>query len=163
MSRTDAHSTANNTAKRRAKRRACSSSSAGLTLVELLIVLFIVGLGWFTLLPRLDPTRPAGGNAPLHEMNVFLDQVRDAAVQGGRFQVIRLDPATGVLAWNETTHSLPHPPGRCILNDSPCPHPAAHFRVYPQGHMDRLQLDFTSGERWTTADLDVRLTNEFRP
>jgi len=45
-------------------------NTAGLTLVELLIVLFIVGLGWFTLLPRLDPTRPSGSSAPLHEMNV---------------------------------------------------------------------------------------------
>lgn len=146
-----------------ARSRTCPRCCAGLTLVELLIVLFIVGLGWFTLLPRLDPTRPSGSNVPLHEMNVFLDQVRVAAVQVGRLQVIRLDPATGALSWNESTHRLPHPPSRCILNDSPCPHPAARFRVYPQGHMDRLQLDFISGERWATADLDARLVNEFRP
>ncbi|WP_031386766.1 MULTISPECIES: Tfp pilus assembly protein FimT/FimU [Desulfonatronum] len=142
---------------------ASPQSNAGLTLVELLIVLFIVGLGWFTLLPRLDPTRPSGSNAPLHEVNVFLAQVRSTAIETGRFQAIRLDPTSGVLSWNEATHRLPTPPGRCVLNDSPCPHPAAHFRVYPQGHMDRLRLDFSSGERWTTADLDVRLINEFRP
>jgi hypothetical protein len=138
-------------------------NTAGLTLVELLIVLFIVGLGWFTLLPRLDPTRPSGSSAPLHEMNVFLNQARIAAVQTGRFQVIRLDPVSGGLSWNDATHSMPHPSGRCTLNDFPCPHPATHFRVYPQGHMDRLRLDFTNGERWVTADLDARLVTEYRP
>jgi hypothetical protein len=138
-------------------------ASAGLTLVELLIVLFIVGLGWFTLLPRLDPTRPSGSNAPLHEVNVFLDQVRNAAVETGRFQVIRLDTASGGLSWNEATHRMPNPPGRCVLNEIPCPHPFSHFRIYPQGHMDRLLFSFTDGERWTTADLDARLINEYRP
>ena len=129
----------------------------GLTLVELLIVLFIVSLGWFTLLPRLDPTGPAKGSEPLIEINAFLDHIRHAAVQTGRFQVIRLDLASGGMTWNEASRGLPQPVTHCTLNGSPCPRPVTHLRIYPQGHMDRLQLHFADRGQWTTADLDARL------
>lgn len=133
------------------------SHPVGLTIVELLIVLFIVGLGWFTLLPRLDPTRPSGPDAPLHEMNAFLAQAANAAVQAGRFQLIQLDPVSGGLTWNDASHSIPSPPSRCTLNGSPCPRPSTPVRIYPQGHMDRLLLDFPGGARWAVVDLQTRM------
>lgn len=129
----------------------------GLTIVELLIVLFIVGLGWFTLLPRLDPTRPSGPEAPLHAMNVFLAQAAETAAQTGRSQVVHLDLVFGGLTWNDATHHMPSPPSHCILNGSPCPHPSTSVRIYPQGHMDRLRLDFSGGARWAVVDLQTRM------
>ncbi|TVQ97920.1 MAG: hypothetical protein EA399_11880 [Desulfovibrionales bacterium] len=138
-------------------------ASEGLTMVELLIVLFIVSLGWFTLLPRLDPTRPSARETPLHQVNTLLAQAHDAALQTGVFQTIRLDPVSGALSWNETVQRMPHPPSRCLVNGAPCPHPLSEFRIYPQGHMDRLELHFPGGERWTTMDLATRLSPEHRP
>ena len=141
---------------------ASPQNNAGLTLVELLIVLFIVGLGWFTLLPRLDPTASPGRAEPLHQANAFLERVRHAAVQTGRFQEIRLDLASGALDWNGAALGLPNPVTRCTLNGATCPHPVVQVRIYPQGHMDQLHLQFAHREQWATAELDVRLVHDGR-
>lgn len=140
-----------------------NAGQTGLTLVELLIVLFIVGLGWFTLLPRLDPAVPGREQAPLHEMNMFWEQVRQTALRTGRFQMVRVDHPHGRLSWGDTIHHLPSPVAQCTVNTDPCASPAALVRVYPQGYMDRLQLRFSSGEQWATDDLDVRFSASGRP
>ncbi|GAB6059200.1 prepilin-type N-terminal cleavage/methylation domain-containing protein [Desulfonatronum parangueonense] len=139
-------------------RRNCNATrQTGLTLIELLIVLLIVSLGWFTLLPRLDPTAPRRADAPLHELNVFLDQVRHAAFFSGRFQEVRLDHVQGRFVWNEASHRMHQPVTRCTINAAPCPRTEALLRIYPAGYMDPLVLVFANGEQWRTSELDVRL------
>ncbi len=133
------------------------AGEAGLTLVELLIVLFIISLGWFSLLPRLDPTGPGRADTPLHAMNTFLEQVRHAALLSGRFQEVRVDQLEGRLAWGETFHRLPMAVTRCTINAQPCSRPGAFVRIYPPGYMDRFDLTFPDGMQWATRDLDVRL------
>jgi hypothetical protein len=134
-----------------------SNNPPGLTLVELLVVLFIVGLGWFSLLPRLDPTNQANSDDPLTEMNTILNQVRHKAFVTGRFQEVRIDHLQGRLFWNEESLRFRSPIARCTINTVPCQRPASNIRIYPPGYMDQLDLVFASGERWTTMDLDVRM------
>lgn len=140
-----------------------ASRASGLTLVELLIVLLIVSLGWFTLLPRLDPTRPGRAQQPVQAMNDFLAQVEDAAFVQGRLQPVRLDPRVGQLNWNDKSHDLPGPVSGCTINTRPCPHRDVLLRVFPGGYMDNLELRFSTGEHWISADLAVRMTSKARP
>ena len=139
------------------------SGQAGLTLVELLIVLFIVSLGWFALLPRLDPTGPRREHAPLHEMNEFLDQVRQEAFVSGRFQEIRVDHLQGRFTWNDSSQDLHQPVTRCTINESPCPRSETIVRVYPGGYMDHLVLLLADGKQWKASELDVRVLVSERP
>lgn len=140
-----------------------ASRARGLTLVELLIVLLIVSLGWFTLLPRLDPTRPDQAQQPMQAMNAFLAQVADAAFAQGRLQPLRLDPRQSRLSWNEKSHDLPAAVNGCTINSRPCPSRNVLLRVFPGGYMDNLELRFSTGEHWVSADLAVRMDAGSRP
>jgi prepilin-type N-terminal cleavage/methylation domain-containing protein len=131
---------------------------SGLTMMELLVVLLIVGMGWFSLLPRLDPTNPsASRNKPLAEVNELLDQAAAAALFQGRFQQLHLERHPDRLGWGEQIVQLPSTVAECRINDNPCPEGEALFRVYAHGLMDRLALALFSGERWASADLAARL------
>lgn len=134
---------------------------SGLTLIELLAVLLIVALGWFTLLPRLDPADPAASrDRPLAEMNELLAQAARAALAQGRFQEALLDRRLGVVEWGEKSIRLPSAVAECRINDQPCPAHEARFRVYAHGCMDKLALSLFSGERWVSADLSARMVHE---
>lgn len=131
---------------------------SGLTLIELMAVLLIVSLGWFTLLPRLDPAGPsAARDKPLPEMNELLAEAAKAALATGRFQEVLLDRRTGFIEWGDTRVSLPSAVAECRINDQPCPPHEAHLRVYAHGFMDRLVLTLFSGESWISADLTARM------
>jgi len=126
--------------------------------MELLTVLLIVALGWFTLLPRLDPTdRSLTRDKPLAEVNDLLARAGAAALSCGRFQELRVERQPGRLVWGEEAVRLPSGIAECRVNNTPCPAGGAVFRVYAHGCMDRLVLALFSGERWTTADLSSRL------
>lgn len=135
-----------------------SRTQAGLTLVELLVVLAIVALGWFTLLPRLDPTDASSAkDKPLAEVNQMLARAGAAALTHGRFQELSIEGRQGRLVWGEEAIRLPSPVAECRINAESCLVPEAIFRAYPHGGMDRLDLALFSGERWTSADLATRL------
>lgn len=131
---------------------------AGLTLIELLVVLLIVALGWFTLLPRLDPMNPsASQDRPLAEVNDLLARAGSAALAQGRFQELRLERQAGRLLWGGEGVRLPSAVAECRINDEPCPATEAVFRVYAHGGMDGLMIALFSGERWISAELAARL------
>ena len=132
--------------------------ASGLTLMELLVVLLVVAMGWFTLLPRLDPTDPAAAqDRPLLEVNELLARAADAARSSSRFQEVRLQRHLGRMTWGENVVRLPSAVAECRINDAPCSETETTLRIYAHGWMDRITLGLYSGERWTSADLATRL------
>lgn len=137
------------------------SHESGLTLIELLVVLLIVALGWFTLLPRLDPTAPASArDRPLAEVNELLARAGTEALNQGRFQELLLERQAGRLIWREESVRLPSGVAECRINNQPCPAREAVFRLYAHGGMDSLELVLFSGERWSSADLASHLVHQ---
>lgn len=133
--------------------------ASGLTLMELLVVLLIVAMGWFTLMPRLDPTDPAAAESrPLLEVNALLARAAETACSSGRFQELRLERHTGRMIWGEEAVRLPTAVAECRVNEAPCSEADTTFRIYAHGWMDRLALGMYSGERWISADFTARLS-----
>lgn len=116
----------------------------GFTLTELFIVLFIIGLGWFTLLPRLDLTDKTSD--PMHQINVLLESAGKTAVQNNVRQQIFLSPGRDFVEWNDKKYYLPAILSRAKINGRPVTRNAEPFNIYPTGHMDELFLILAGGE-----------------
>ena len=130
----------------------------GLTLTELLIVLFIIGLGWFTLLPRLDMTRES--NDPMHYVNILLQTAGEKAISTNTRQQIFLIPGRDFLEWNNQRHDLSGTLSRAVINGKPVTRTRQAFNVYPTGHMDELFLVLSSGEGFRSSPLALRIAAE---
>ncbi len=122
----------------------------GHTLVELLLVLFIVGLGWFTLLPRLDPSSREG---ELDTINTMLHRAGKRAVDTYAVQRVRLFPGRDYLEWEQDRFPLPAVLSGGEINGRRMTGQESSFALYPSGHMDEVNLLLTSGERLRSRPL----------
>ncbi|WP_320006660.1 Tfp pilus assembly protein FimT/FimU [Maridesulfovibrio sp.] len=130
-------------------------SAGGLTFIELLIVLFIVGMGWFTLVPNLDLAGNRGEDT-LSKVNAFLYEARVEAVEKDLRQDIVVDFAKGKIFWNEEEISLPSRIVNGHFNESPVDEGTATFYIYPEGFSDEVRLVFGDGLTIVLDPLDVR-------
>lgn len=127
----------------------------GFTFIELLIVLIIVGIGWFTLMPNLN----LAGNKEediLNRVNAFVYKARSDAVETDSKQVLYIDFEKGLLKWKDDKIALP---GRVVsghLNEEPLGGDGINFSIYPEGFCDEVRLVFADGVTLALDPLSVR-------
>lgn len=123
----------------------------GLTLVELLVVLLIVGIGWFSLLPRLDVWE--NNNSPLSELNSMISKAAHESMKSGLRQDIFFVSGQNYVKWGEQVQELPGYLSRVEVNDQPATGSRWSFSIYPAGHMDQLVMIMTDGVRLESQPL----------
>lgn len=80
--------------------------SGGFTFIELLIVLVIVGMGWFTLMPNLDLAGDSEEDS-LNLVNAMVYEARNKAVDSDSRQFVVIDFENGLVKWGEEEAKLP--------------------------------------------------------
>lgn len=139
--------------------------SHGLTLLEVLVVLSIVAIGWFTLLPSLDMNvTSATFDTELDDANQLLLQARTRAMSTCTIQEVRLKAASSRIAWGDREADLPSMVSNIHVNGER--HPARRnfaFRIYPSGSMDEVEIDLSNGDELQGDVLNVSLYQESGP
>jgi len=128
----------------------------GLTLIEILVVIFIFGLGWFTLLPSLDTV----GNSrqdPLQDINIMLNKAGSHAAKSYSIQEVYFSLGREVLVWNEEEQKLPASLARAVINSRQVEGTEALFRIYPAGFMDEVSMELANGYRLQSSPLEQQL------
>ena len=118
----------------------------GLTIIEVLVVLVIFGIGWFAILPNLnllDRMKPE--TTALDQVNSFMAEVRSQAMGKGLIQSLVLVPGKRTMVWNATQFSLPATVSRCLVNGRQYFDRPTVFRVFPEGSMDDVRITLDGG------------------
>jgi hypothetical protein len=131
-----------------------------MTLVEIIVVLCIVGLAWFSLLPRLNLGSGGSGsripgNYP--ELNGFLADARRKAMAEGVMQRIEGDLGGDKLVWGKAELRLPKAVQAITVNGQAPPDRRFVLRVHPSGAMDNVELTLSGGEALASRPLACRL------
>lgn len=126
-------------------------SQQGMTFIELLIVLVIVGMGWFTLMPNLDLAGDDEADA-LSQVNSLVYRARTAAVADDTRQSLSIDFEEGAVFWGEVRKELPAPVSSGHFNEQPLGGEGVEFFIYPEGFCDEVRLVLDNG---MTLILDV--------
>lgn len=130
----------------------CSiSSQKGMTFIELLIVLVIVGMGWFTLMPNLNL---AGGKDTdvINRVNALVYKARTEAVVSDTRQTVSINFKDGTIQWADSREDLPAGVSSGHYNDQPVADTGIDFIIYPEGFCDEVRLVLRNG---MTLMLDV--------
>jgi hypothetical protein len=131
-----------------------------MTLIEIIVVLCIVGLAWFTLLPRLNLGQGESGsripgNYP--EVNSFLAEARRKALAEGVMQRIEGALGSDKLVWGKAEIRLPRAVTAIAINGQAVPDRKFVLRVHPSGAMDNVELTLSGGEELSARSLACRL------
>lgn len=131
------------------------SRSGGLTFIELLIVLFIVGMGWFTLMPNLDL---AGNNEEdkVSLVNALIYEARTKAVETDTRQLVFINFEKGLVSWNGEETELPDTVTSGHFNEEPIGGEGVDFTIYPEGFSDEVRLVLSNGMALILDPLSVR-------
>jgi prepilin-type N-terminal cleavage/methylation domain-containing protein len=129
---------------------------SGLTLIEIVVVLIIFSLGWFSLLPAMSPDEDKGAPG-LEPVNEMLQQARSRAMAEAQIQKLRVRLGEDVIVWGERSEELPSIVGDCQINGRTSLGGWAVFRIYPAGSMDELRLSLKNGEVIQAAPLTAAL------
>ncbi len=130
----------------------------GLTLIEIIVVLLIFALGWFTLLPALSPSQDQEDGRELKEANELLLQARQAAMSKGVIQHLAVTRDKGVIQWGEQSAQLPSSVSNWRVNGRTLLLSKTRFKIYPSGAMDELRLNLANGAVATSSPLLATLT-----
>lgn len=130
-------------------------SSGGLTFIELLIVLFIVGMGWFTLMPNLDLAGDRGDDS-LSLVNALIYEARVEAVENDIRQYVYIDFESQLVVWREEEVALPEKVSSGHFNEQPIEEDGIEFVIYPEGFCDEVRLVFADGVTVVLDPLAVR-------
>ena len=118
----------------------------GMTLVEILVVLVIIAMGWFAFMPALDVGgRGSGETDRIKTLNEFMDGVRKAAFERYAIQKIQVVLGEDYLTWDKKKVSLPGAVSRCLVNGQNPGGLAFSFNMYPAGVMDEVRLVLLNG------------------
>jgi prepilin-type N-terminal cleavage/methylation domain-containing protein len=126
----------------------------GFTFIELLIVLLIVGMGWFTLMPNLDLAGDRDDS--LSKVNALIYAAKNKAVESDFRQIVYIDFENGLVKWNAEEATLPSKVSSGHLNEEPLGDDGVEFTIYPEGFSDEVRLVFSDGMTVVLDPLAVR-------
>lgn len=127
------------------------SATAGLTLVELLVVLVILGIGAMAVLPALPGPRSEDRAAALAgELARLLQTARTRALAEGTAVAVMLDPATGRYLIAADSGALLLPPGTSLATARP----RLRFVFAADGSAHPDSVVVVSGERVSVVRVD---------
>ena len=127
---------------------------SGFTFLELLVVLVIIGLGWFTLLPKLDlATGKPGGY--VNELNAFVEEARQAATKGHAIQRLECALTSDRVRYGEESFTLPAALSEIRLNGERPDGQDFFLQIYPHGGMDAVELTLMNGDVLSAAPLNA--------
>lgn len=119
---------------------------AGLTIMEVLVVLIIFGIGWFAVLPNLGLLDAMRTTDPgLDRLNAFLAQARSQAMGNGTMARMVVVPGKKTLSWEGVETIFPAAVSRCLVNGRQHFDRPTEFRVYPTGAMDDVRITLDGG------------------
>jgi len=116
-----------------------------MTLMEILVVLVIIAMGWFAFMPALDVGGRVKETDPLEGLNEFMETVRTAAFRECAVQKIQIVLGEDFLAWGEEEVPLPGGVSRCLINGESPGGLVFDFKMYPAGVMDEVRLVLLNG------------------
>lgn len=130
--------------------------SPGLTIIELLVVLVIFGIGWFAVLPNIDLMNASDRRNPaLEHLNDFLARVRLQAMHNATIEQFTVIPGQRYLRWAGGERiALPRVVSRCLVNGRQYFDREMVFRLYPSGSMDDVRITLEGGEVLSANTLD---------
>lgn len=133
---------------------------AAFTLLELIIVLFIVGLGWFSFLPKMDIASKKGGDTSIESMNAFLQTIKEQAEKSYMTQSAALSLGSATLTWGDKEKKFSSPILSCKLIDQPFRLASITYllKFYPDGHSDRVMIALEDGGLFVLDPLAVKFT-----
>ena len=121
-----------------------------------MVVVVIIGLGWFLLLPRLNLVQGEKSHTRLDTLNAFLAQIKTEAEGNQTIQRIYVSVGGEKLTWGNQVYILPAPVSACRINGGTPPGLRYPFSVYPDGIMDSVQMELRSRDRLYSNVLLVR-------
>ncbi len=139
--------------KSRLPARRCAS---GLTIIEVLVVLIIFGIGWFAILPNLnllDKTKTE--DSALTRLNAFMTEARNQAMKTGSIERMVVIPGKKILSWGNDATVFPGVVSRCLVNGRQYFDRPTELRVYPSGSMDDVRIVLDGGTVLTANVLGV--------
>ncbi len=132
------------------------------------MVLCIVGMGWFTLLPKLNMSNREADTRKA--LDLFLEKIRDEAVTSYEAQEVSFTLGERKLKWAPTNATRPQDEepdyvevelesnvARCMINGLKPPELDIRFHVYPGGFMDGVELEMSSGQVLVSSPLQTRM------
>ncbi|CCO23257.1 prepilin-type N-terminal cleavage/methylation domain-containing protein [Maridesulfovibrio hydrothermalis] len=131
------------------------SRCRGLTFIELLIVLVIVGMGWFTLVPNLDLAGDKEAD-DISLVNALIYEGRAVAVSTDTRQTIYIGFEKGVVEWGDEVATLPASVSSGHYNEEPIDGDGVNFAIYPEGFSDEVRLVLSDGMTLVLDPLSVR-------
>lgn len=139
--------------------KAAPESARGLSILEILVVLVIFGIGWFAVLPNLNllnsgPSR----NVAVERLNTFLANVRAQAMRTNSIERFTLTPGERTLVWREEKAPLPGVVSRCLVNGRQYFDRVMEFRIYPGGFMDDVRITLDGGQVLSANTLAAEFT-----
>jgi prepilin-type N-terminal cleavage/methylation domain-containing protein len=135
-----------------------NSGQSGLTLIELMVVMMIFALGWFALLPALNPQTEDASVTELNAVNSMLSKARLEAMSGNGIQRLMIQLRGVSVAWGSQTETLPSAVSDCQVNGKTRRDQWISFRIYPSGVMDELRLSLGNGVILAGAPLTASLS-----
>lgn len=132
---------------------------SGFTLIELVVVMFIIGLGLFALLPKLDFTSSENlGDAG--RLSALVSEAMTAAAESGATQSLIFDLSSALVKWTDREVTLSNPVGRILVNGKQMPGIRHSLRVFSDGHMDWIMIYLSTGEKLTGDPLSGSFSYE---
>lgn len=138
---------------------AAPGSACGLSILEILVVLVIFGIGWFAVLPNLNllnsgPSR----NLDVERLNSFMANARAQAMRTHSIEQFTITPGERTIVWGEKKANLPGAVSRCLVNGRQYFDRVMEFRVYPGGFMDEVRITLDGGQVLSANTLAAEFT-----
>jgi prepilin-type N-terminal cleavage/methylation domain-containing protein len=119
--------------------------SAGFTLIELIVVLVIIGLGMFVLLPRLDFTS-TGDLSDRGKLDALAVQARQAAMLGDQTQRLVFLLGSNTVSWQDQEAELSGSVAKLLVSGKEPTDLERGVGIYADGHIDQCSILLSSGQ-----------------
>jgi prepilin-type N-terminal cleavage/methylation domain-containing protein len=131
-------------------------STTGMTLIEVLVVLVIVGVALFGFMPSITQIGEAGRDPVMDGINDLCADMADEALRMNSIQSAVFALGKKEIIWKKTEVLLPEAVSRVEVNGEIPSGIIFTFNVYPSGIMDEVRLELINGESLFSSALGGR-------